>query len=209
MTTPKHKAIAVIQAEGDDYELRIFPDEYARNPDEDDDNCFITFDHRNFKINSKDMFLEPSDIFKKILDLKSIELSNPTVYLVDEYYCIQLYAIIHSGVKLSIDKIYDPFDLSTRGYILYKKDDSTLEKVIEYCRARIDMWNAYNQGNVYRFELVKLETCSYCNHTHETLLDSVSGYYPDEDIIVNMMYNCEIMIKLKEDQIAKFKNVFL
>lgn len=209
MTTPKHKAVFTIPSEGDDYELRIFPDEDVENPDTLNEECFIMFDHSDFNIKSKIPHMEPFDVYKKVSTMKPIDLLSTRVYNIDEYYVIQLYALIHSGVKLSIDKLFDPWDVSDRGYIFYKIDNYTIEYVIEYCRNHINMWNHYNNGNVYRFELVKIEICSYCHNQHEILIDSCGGFYPNDSIIVDMIASCETMVKLDEKKVNEFKNTFL
>ena len=64
-------------------------------------------------------------------------------------------------------------------------------------------------NNTFRFELIHLKKCPHCHMVDTTLLDASSGYYPTEKMIVEMISDCDTMVKLDEEDIANFNKAFL
>jgi len=98
---------------------------------------------------------------------------------------IQMYE--HSGITIYAgERQTDHWDTSAVGYIYATKeliikefgkcDTEDKEKVTKILLGEIDIYDQYIKGEVYRFVLSEVKTCSEkCEHTKE--IDSCSGFY--------------------------------
>ena len=83
-------------------------------------------------------------------------------FVYQEYYLFNLYAYIHSGVSLSLERIgqyADRFDSSHVGYILVHKSTSDdYDEIIKAANQTVNEWNQYLNGSVWMFE-TKFDCC--------------------------------------------------
>ncbi len=123
------------------YVINVEHDDDAMNPDEASENIvFLTASHRQFTVNvSKETLLTKENI----------------------YWELPLYAYIHSGVSLSLDNSYYPFndrfDACQVGTVFVESGElkaPTLEKAQEVAKEYIEAWNNYLSGEMWRFSVI-------------------------------------------------------
>ena len=156
--------------------LRIYQDEDPQSPHFwDNEDMFLVYDHRQFHV-QKDGF-EPHDIYlhtQRIPEDDEIPSYDNATYA--KYHILPVYATIHSGVSLSLHPS-SGFDVSMKGYIMVYDTQQGFETAAELAQGLINDWNTYLSGDVYRFDLVTLETCKCCGYTHYNIELSIGGFY--------------------------------
>lgn len=89
-----------------------------------------------------------------------------------------LYAYIHSGVVLSLGSFRCPWDSGLIGRVFVQR--SEVPDARKAAEAIVEQWNQYLSGDVWGYEVVRIETCNL-GHDHEDVVDSCWGYYGDSD----------------------------
>jgi hypothetical protein len=88
------------------------------------------------------------------------------------HYVYKLNALIHSGVRLSIEsdlkEYYMGFDSGQIGFVLVVRDESEIPHPFEYAKGMVEEWNQYLSGDVWGFTIEDGEE----NH-----IDSCWGFY--------------------------------
>lgn len=164
---------------GDDKTLRIFTDSDPQDPRSEWDNfgtmvCFHT------RYNLGDNVDLNSDDFNSWDELEE--------YLEDEIgatHILPLYLYDHSGITISTSSFQCNWDSGRVGFIYCTAKDveglgpdwQTEEHVYNILRGEVETYDQYLTGDIYSFEVVQEEGCSYCGHTHEEQLDSCHGFY--------------------------------
>ena len=175
------------------FEIKIKEDEDPLDPNELSDNVILVAEHRQFTVRTKRFNAKTIYEFlydENNQDIRKDENKKP-VY--QEYYLFNLYAYIHSGVSLSLERIgqyADRFDSSHVGYILVHKSTSDdYDEITKVANQTVNEWNQYLDGSVWMFE-TKFDCCggyygtqgykdaitdaklgidTFCNNTNEDL----------------------------------------
>lgn len=171
--------------------LRIYSDDMADSPRSWDNLAKMIFfgrnhahlgDKHNVKIensySSRQDFIDnaPNEIKKQI---KGVVI------------CKAVHLYEHSGISISTGFSY-PFncqwDSGTVGFVVVTKEDiknnwsvnrvtkKLIEQADKIAEGEVETLNQYITNDIYRFELVKITTCSQ-EHEHEECLDSCGGFY--------------------------------
>lgn len=133
------------------YDIEIRQDIHAESPDNwGNDEQFIVYDHRDFYVKRKGF--NPTEIFEDWQAGKTI---------FNGFWILPLYALIHSGVRLSLGRSFggvDPggWDTSFKGFVLIKRMKGTWTHAQARNQASgvITLWNEYLSGEVYGWETV-------------------------------------------------------
>lgn len=123
------------------YDIEIYQDEDAEDPDTWNEDTFLAYDHRQFSTYPKGM--TPSDIqdmYDTYTEDKHLFWWNGS-----DFWIIPIFAYIHSGVSLYLNRAsamrFEPtgFDTSFKGFYLVKngEDWNTLEKAYEIAEGSI------------------------------------------------------------------------
>jgi len=91
-----------------------------------------------------------------------------------EYEAVKIYAYIHGGISLSLNKFSCSFDSGVFGFLLFKKgefgeDNKGVESFVK-------TFNSLLSNEVYRVDLVEYEECNL-GGTHRTIIESMCGIY--------------------------------
>ena len=176
--------------------LRLILDEDAQSPNKwDDQNVFLVYDHKDFLV--KRNGFKPRSIF-----------DYPSEY--DNYIIFTVYAYIHSGISLSLNKSIGTakWDTSSTGFILVKKEEILNDpkcttksfigkKAKQLALELIKTWNQYLSDQVYGYSIVEKIQCPHCNHVEINLGDSAYGFYGNDNPRSNGMLE-QIGLKIIE-----------
>lgn len=196
--------------------LRITRDDHADSPNDwGNEDIFLVYDHRQFTVEREGY--DPRDIYDYLVEVSKPEKERDMNNVRDfsDFHIYGLYAYIHSGVRLSLEAGTDIFDTSSTGYVLISKKDypESSDAVIQ-AENLVETWNTYLQGDVYRFELIKLipykrqylgNPRKYSKEVEyeEESIDSCGGFYGTDfsqmlEHIDDDLYNEEIIEKAKK-----------
>lgn len=128
-------------------------------------------------INDLDMFKEIYDDEEQLEDwIKSRE----------DFVILPLYLYDHSGITMSTSSFSCRWDSGQVGYIYCSTNKilkeygntnlDTLIKVEKILEGEVEQYDQYLTGDVYGFELYKVETCNK-GHKHLEFVDSCHGFY--------------------------------
>lgn len=161
--------------------LRIFYDNDVMDSPRDWDNLgtMICF-HKRYNLGDKHEFNDTEE-FLEFLKNKDILVKLP------------LYLLDHSGLSLSTSPFYGDvggWDSGLVGFIYCTKEKIikefgkgyNIEEVKSILEDEVKIYGQYLGGNVYRYEWVRLQKCSECNHVSEELLDSMGNIYDVKSI---------------------------
>lgn len=159
--------------------INLFWDEDPERPDEWDDGvCFLIYDHRDLLIEVDGY--DPQEIFDEYWS----EEKEKT----PEHWIIPVYALIHSGITLSLSRRFggvDPggWDTSFKGFILRKRGRGvTKKRARQDAQAVIDAWNTYLSGEV-------------CGYVIDDDGDSCWGYYEEKYAIQEAKEQIDYLIQ--------------
>jgi len=185
-----NEPIEVIKID-DSRELRIYQDEDAQNPREDDNLGIMICLHSRYNLGDIGLQDLPHNI-ECIADLKKhIEEDYDAVELTE----LKLYD--HSGITISASssgQFADRWDSMVVGYIfttrkkiierfeVVKITKSVMKKVQNTFKMELEMYDSYLRGDIYYYQLVKKTVCDHCGETKEEIIDSCGGYYDINDI---------------------------
>jgi hypothetical protein len=166
--------------------LRIKQDDSAENPREAFDHVatFVCW-HRRGKYGDEQPREQPCEW------LESFQAENPNAIV------MPLYMYEHSGVTIRTEPFGDPWDSGQLGfaYVTFDKArkelcgdmGATIEHAQELARAcilaEVAEYDAYLRGDVWGYELVKVETCDHGDE-HEEHVDSCWGFIGDSKEVI-------------------------
>ena len=148
------------------FEIKIKEDEYPLNPNELSDYTILVAEHRQFTVRTT--LFNAKTIYEFLYDGNNQDTRKDENgrFVYQEYYLFHLYAYIHSGVSLSLERTghyADKFDSSHVGFILVHKSISDdYDEITKIAYETVGEWNQYLNGSVWMFE---------------TKFDSCGGYY--------------------------------
>ena len=98
-----------------------------------------------------------------------------------------IYMYSHSGITISTSSFNDPWDSGIVGLVVLTKEDTfeelcndenTWRESADRCiESEIKEYDTYLRGEVFGFNILKLEECPCCHHVSEEVEDSVCGFY--------------------------------
>jgi hypothetical protein len=146
-------------------------DGFADSPNDwGNTDSFLVYDHRDFFVERGGF--SPEDIFETMQTGKK---------LFDGYFYFPVYAYIHSGVSLRLQRWFpglpqghNEFDVSFKGFCLVKKEKGcyTMEKAYKIAECIVEEWNDYLSGNVWNFRTEDKDG---------EIIDSCCGFYGDPE----------------------------
>lgn len=121
------------------YTVEIYQDDDAQSPDHWDNNelFLITTSNRYFEVSRKGFDMDSARDGKYKRD----------------YNIVPLYAYIHSGVSLSIDRrgcFSDPWDSGHIGFVFVKKR-AGFRDIQKAAQSLVEEWNMYLAGDVWGY----------------------------------------------------------
>jgi hypothetical protein len=162
--------------------LKIYQDSDPFSPRENDNLSKMIFLGKYSHLGDEHDFHETHESFEE--HQKYIEKQ------LDVAYITPVYAYIHGGMTISTTPFSCRFDSGKLGWVVVTKDDikkyfgiknvtkKYIERAIEIAHNEIKELDYYIRGDIYGFQIVKVEICNKgCEH--EELEDSVFGFYGD------------------------------
>lgn len=211
-----------IKIDEQDYLLKISQDDYEENPREWDNLCnMFCWNCHGYKLGDElehetmfDFFVDtiqefaPKNKQKRLLGLAEEKQNLPTI--IDELkkygVFINLLGIYdHSGISLFLTDdvdFADKWDTGLCGVMMITKEmieketvykenwEVTAERMIE---GELKTYNYYLEGNVWGYNLYKINYCKTCGHEELEDDDSCCGFYGDT------FENCGILDYLPKD----------
>ena len=113
------------------------------------------------------------------------ELEKGIIKNEGEVIILPLYLYDHSGITISTSPFGCNFDSGRIGFIFMskhkiKKEGIDETKVIEYLEGEIKTYDKYLTGEVYRYTIYEIETCSL-GHEHKNFVEGCGGYFGEEE----------------------------
>jgi len=154
------------------YRVKIYPDDDAEQPENDNDDTFLVYAHRDFTVLRNGF--KTREVFEGVEHKKTYK----------GYWVFKVYAYIHGGVSLSVETHDFPdarWDVSMNGFALVKrqKGSYTREKALPTAQAVVDKWNQYLSGDVYGYKIFNLGL----DGKKGDEVDSSWGYYSLDECI--------------------------
>jgi hypothetical protein len=161
------------------YELEIEHDDDPMNPRTEWDNlgtmlCF----HKGYNLGDKTDYR--SSDYESWEELKDAIIENE-----GEVIILPLYLYDHSGITISTSPFSCRWDSGQIGYIFVSKDKIKKEgmdedKVIEYLKNEVTTYDQYITGDMYRYTIYEIETCSL-GHQHKTFVEGCGSFFGEEE----------------------------
>ncbi len=166
------------------YELKIEQDNDPMNPRTEWDNittmlCF----HKRYDLGDKNPY--KSSDFDSWEEMKQQIEQDHKVLMIKP-----LYLYDHSGITISTSSFSCQWDSGQVGWVFIDEkklqyitgdssghNETNLEEIID---SDVKTYDQYITGEVYRYELYEIETCSLgCEH--KTMIESCGSYYSEEE----------------------------
>ena len=166
------------------FELKIEQDQDPMNPRTDWDNIgtMICF-HRNYNLGDKHDY--KSDNFEGWGELKEQIESDYKVLMIKP-----LFLYDHSGITISTSPFGCNWDSGQVGWIFIDEkklqsmtgdssghNETNFEEIID---SEVEVYDKYLTGEVYRYSIYEIETCSL-GHTHKKYLEGGGSYFGEEE----------------------------
>lgn len=180
--------------------LRVEQEEFPENPRSWDNLGTMICSHGNYKLGDKQIEGKLAQLLTVANDIGIL----PYIIGLDEEYqydmdkledfifakkeavVISLWLYKHSGITMHMHQPSCRWDSMTVGYIYVGEDaikkefgeltEETIEKARKILESEVCTYAQYLEGDVYRFEIIKQETCNL-GHVHEEVVDSCGGFY--------------------------------
>ena len=166
------------------YDVKVEQDTDCENPRTSWDNvttmvCF----HKRYNLGDKHEY--KSDNFNSWDELKTQIEEDHNVFMIKP-----LYLYDHSGITISTSDFNDRWDSGMIGFIFIEEKnwikmmgedmDRSEERLQRIIDSDVETFDSYLRGDVYRYEVWEVETCSL-GHDHERFIEGCGGYYDEED----------------------------
>jgi hypothetical protein len=155
----------------DDLILRIYQDKCCESPRQQDNSGVMVLWHMKYNLGDNHDF-DSLDEFKAFIRNNKIPLILP-VYMYE-----------HSRILFSLRNYKDEWDSGQVGFIyMHAKEYNAYKdktEAIKCLEAELQAYTQYINGEVYGYQLIKVNTCNVCGYTHEELIDSYWGFFGSE-----------------------------
>jgi hypothetical protein len=170
-----------------DKKLKIYQDEMPESPRTWDNLGKMICFHKRYTLGDKHEYKH--DDYNSWEEMKkAIEKAEDALVMLP----LRLYD--HSGITMSTSNEYpynDRWDAGIVGFIIATREqikkcfevkritNAILEKVVNILQGEVETYDQYLRGDIYRFEVVKVDTCDKgCEH--EEFVDSCGGFFGDD-----------------------------
>jgi len=160
------------------YELKIEQDTNPYSPREDDNLGTMVCFHKRYELGDKtDYRTEDYDSWD--------ELKEGIIKNEGEVIILPLYLYDHSGITISTSPFGCNWDSGRIGFIFMskhkiKKEGIDETKVIEYLKGEVETYDKYLTGEVYRYTIYEVETCSL-GHEHKNFVEGCGGFFGEDE----------------------------
>lgn len=160
--------------------LKIYHDEDPTDPREWDSLGTMVCLHKRYKLGDEHGYTAGD--FEGWEDMEQTLKAEKDIHTI-----LPLYLYDHSGLSISTRPFGCPWDSGRIGviYVTNKKvreEGINPEKVEEYLRREVAIYDQYLTGDVYRYEISRVSVCDHgCEHTE--LIDSCGGFFGEEKCI--------------------------
>ena len=178
----------------EDKELVIHYDEYAESPREWDNLGTMAIFHRRYDFGDKVDFA--SSDFNSWGEMENHIWKNLNAAVV-----LPIYMYDHIGITINTTGFSCQWDSGQVGFIYATKknikewfnvkrvSEQLVRKVTEILEGEVKDMDTYLTGDVYGFELYKLNKCDQ-GHEHKELIDSCSGFFGDNFVTNGLLDHC-------------------
>lgn len=159
------------------YTIKVkYDDDNTNNPRDWDNLGSLVCFHKRYDLGDKHTLTQD--------DLQELVTSENVIAL-------PVFMYDHSNISLSTSPFSCQFDSGQIGYIYVTKEklikeqlaDKTKEEIETYLKNEIEIYNKYLNSEVYSIEIVKNNTCTFCNVEHEEHIESCYGFFDLDDCI--------------------------
>jgi hypothetical protein len=160
------------------FELEVVQDTDPESPRTWDNLGTMVCFHKRYELGDKtDYRTEDYDSWE--------ELKEGIIKNEGEVVILPLYLYDHSGITISTSPFGCNFDSVRIGFIFVsnykiKKEGIDETKVIEYLESEVKTYDQYLTGEVYRYSIYEIETCSL-GHEHKNFVEGCGGYFGEEE----------------------------
>lgn len=174
------------------FRVRIIQDTDAEPPTCDEDNGYVyivTTDNREFVRHPQILSFGKvtAELFRETDDE---EMTQMQWEIKEKFEVYPLYAYIHSGIALSLERVGQfscPWDSGQIGFVLVSKEpgifkDDTEGTRLEVAQGMVESWNQYFQGDVWGYVIERPlnDEADPDDDDDWELVDSCWGFYGDE-----------------------------
>jgi len=158
---------------------RVYLDEHPTNPNDINDEIIIIYKRGNRAIEHPDFNLQDIRNHNATLtaDKETHEIYH-TFYL-DKYFIFPLSVKGSDTIEIrhatNFDEIHGYGLVNLASFDSDNETQNTVNAGFAAARA-CKVMAAYSNGEMYRVEIINLETCPHCNHTKEEVGDSYGGF---------------------------------
>ncbi len=168
-----------------DYLIKIRNDENGDNPRSWDNLGRMVCLHRRYNLGDKHSYRSGDHNGWGEMEKAIIKNENVGVIL-------PLYLYDHGGITISTEPFSCPWDSGRIGFIFISKKKILEEyggkivtkklkdKVTKYLKSEVETYDKFLTGDVYRYDIYKIETCDKgCEH--KEFKDGCGGFYEQEE----------------------------
>lgn len=159
--------------DGSGEDLEIFMEEDPLDPRKEWDNLgVIATWHARYNLGDEQPKLSPED-FMDTLPVGTVTLP---VFLFD-----------HGGLCIQTRPFYDRWDSGRLGFIYITPErieelGVPLIDVEKQLESEVEVYDHYIRGNIYGYNIFKIDVCSNCGHEEKKYIDSCHGFFgPDHE----------------------------
>ena len=160
------------------FELEVVQDTDPESPRTWDNLGTMICFHKRYELGDKtDYRTEDYDSWE--------ELKEGIIKNEGEVVILPLYLYDHSGITISTSPFGCNWDSGRIGFIFVskykiKKEGIDETKVEEYLKGEVETYDQYLTGEVYRYSIYEIETCSL-GHEHKNLVEGCGSFYGSEE----------------------------
>lgn len=98
----------------------------------------------------------------------------------EEFTCVPVYALIHSGISVSLTPFSCRWDSGVFGFLVFPNERKD-EFDTQFLTSLVNEWNMIFNGEVYWYSLTVAEICQCCNHAgEEEEIDKLGGIFASD-----------------------------
>jgi hypothetical protein len=165
--------------------FRITQDDYPDSPREWDNLGTMACFHNRYSLGDSNIPFSSGEFDNWL------EMENHIWKELDAAVVLPLFLYDHSGITISTSSFSCRWDSGQIGFIYVTKDtlkkefnvkritEQIKEKATKILEGEVETYDQYITGDVYSYEIVKINKCEH-GHKHEETEGSCSGFYGDD-----------------------------
>ena len=187
----------------DNYVIKVYQDEDTHSPREWDNLGKMICFHRRYNLGDKHDYNHNN--YSSWSEQKEDIVKNENVCVI-----LPLYLYDHSGITMSTSPFGCNWDSGQVGWIFVSKEkvrkeynvkritQEVIDKVTQCLESEVKTYDQYLTGEVYRYEIYKVDTCDKgCEH--EEFVDSCGGFYGQDECMEEGKSIVKYYIEKKEE----------